>query len=269
MVVEEPRTGRVCAMQGGFDSRLAAFNRATQAERQPGSTIKPIVYSAALDNGMTPATIIVDGPFCVYQGARLGQKCFRNFGERRRRPADDALGHRTVAQPDDGARRRQIGMEHGRRDDQAMGVGDYPPYLSYRARRWRHDGAADGQRLCDARQPRPRASHPTLIDYRPGSPRQGDLARKLARLRRLQRARLGRQADAAPGDPRASQVIDPMTAYQMVHITEGVIQRGTATRAARSRPADVRQDRHQPRARPTCGSSAARRRSIGGALYRL
>ena len=51
-------------------TRAAAdFNRATQALRQPGSTFKPIVYSAALDNGMTPASIIVDGPFCVNQGA--------------------------------------------------------------------------------------------------------------------------------------------------------------------------------------------------------
>lgn len=67
-VVEEPASGRVLAMQGGFDARLQAFNRATRAERQPGSTIKPIVYSAALDHGMTPASIIVDGPFCVDQG---------------------------------------------------------------------------------------------------------------------------------------------------------------------------------------------------------
>src|SRR5690606_21686244 len=80
MVIESPRSGRIYAMQGGFDVRLSPFNRATQAERQPGSTIKPFVYAAALDNGMTPATMIVDGPFCVYQGARQGNKCFRNFG---------------------------------------------------------------------------------------------------------------------------------------------------------------------------------------------
>src|SRR3546814_9619383 len=67
-------------MQGGFDVRLSSFTLATQAERQPGSTIKPFVYATALDNGMTPATLVVDGPFCVYQGANLGNKCFRNFG---------------------------------------------------------------------------------------------------------------------------------------------------------------------------------------------
>jgi penicillin-binding protein 1A len=80
MVVEDPQSSRVLAMQGGFDARLGSFNRATQAQRQPGSTIKPFVYATALDNGMTPASMVVDGTFCVYQGAALGQKCFRNFG---------------------------------------------------------------------------------------------------------------------------------------------------------------------------------------------
>src|SRR3546814_5192034 len=41
---------------------------------------RSFVYATALDNGMTPATLVVDGPFCVYQGANLGNKCFRNFG---------------------------------------------------------------------------------------------------------------------------------------------------------------------------------------------
>src|SRR6185295_11470229 len=78
MVVEEVGSGRVLAMQGGWDVRGSNFNRATQALRQPGSTFKPIVYSAALDNGMTPASIIIDGPFCANQGTPQ-QKCFRNF----------------------------------------------------------------------------------------------------------------------------------------------------------------------------------------------
>ncbi|WP_039856993.1 penicillin-binding protein 1A, partial [Novosphingobium pentaromativorans] len=80
MVMEQPWSGRVLAMQGGFDSGLGSFNRATQAERQPGSTIKPFVYATALQYGMTPATQVLDGTFCVFQGAGLGDKCFRNFG---------------------------------------------------------------------------------------------------------------------------------------------------------------------------------------------
>lgn len=55
-------TGRVIAMQGGFSYQHSVFNRATQAQRQPGSSFKPFVYAAALDSGYSPATIVVDAP---------------------------------------------------------------------------------------------------------------------------------------------------------------------------------------------------------------
>ena len=58
-------TGRVIAMQGGFSYQSSVFNRATQAERQPGSSFKPFVYAAALDSGFSPATIVVDAPIEV------------------------------------------------------------------------------------------------------------------------------------------------------------------------------------------------------------
>ncbi len=58
-------TGRVLAMQGGFSYQSSDFNRATQAQRQPGSAFKPFVYAAALDSGFTPATVVVDGPIEV------------------------------------------------------------------------------------------------------------------------------------------------------------------------------------------------------------
>ena len=77
IVVEEPQTGRIMAMQGGWDSRLESFNRATQANRQPGSTVKPFVYATGLDQGMTPASQIDNSSFCAYQGAQYGQKCIR------------------------------------------------------------------------------------------------------------------------------------------------------------------------------------------------
>ncbi|MDR5651352.1 penicillin-binding protein 1A [Ruixingdingia sedimenti] len=57
--------GRVVAMQGGFSYQDSVFNRATQAQRQPGSSFKPFVYAAALDSGFTPATIVVDAPIEV------------------------------------------------------------------------------------------------------------------------------------------------------------------------------------------------------------
>ncbi len=62
LVAMDPRTGRVLAMVGGFSFAHSQFNRATQALRQPGSSFKPIVYSAALDNGYTPASVVLDAP---------------------------------------------------------------------------------------------------------------------------------------------------------------------------------------------------------------
>ena len=58
-------SGRVLAMQGGFSYQFSVFNRATQAQRQPGSSFKPFVYAAALDSGFTPATIVIDAPIEV------------------------------------------------------------------------------------------------------------------------------------------------------------------------------------------------------------
>ena len=64
----DPRTGRVLAMVGGFSFAESEFNRATQALRQPGSSFKPIVYSAALDNGYTPASVVLDAPIEIVNG---------------------------------------------------------------------------------------------------------------------------------------------------------------------------------------------------------
>src|SRR6266478_5893457 len=72
MVAMDPWTGRVLAMVGGFSFDQSQFNRATQAYRQPGSTIKPIVYSSALDNGYTPSTVLVDAPIEIDQGQGAG-----------------------------------------------------------------------------------------------------------------------------------------------------------------------------------------------------
>src|SRR5690606_16088874 len=62
LVAMDTRTGRVLALVGGFSFADSEFNRATQAMRQPGSAFKPIVYAAALDNGYTPASVVLDAP---------------------------------------------------------------------------------------------------------------------------------------------------------------------------------------------------------------
>ncbi len=62
LVAVDPKDGAVVAVVGGFDFFQSKFNRVTQARRQPGSAFKPFIYSAALDKGFTPATVIMDAP---------------------------------------------------------------------------------------------------------------------------------------------------------------------------------------------------------------
>ena len=71
IVAMDPHTGRVLAMSGGFSYASSQFDRAMQAKRQPGSSFKPFVYAAALDNGYTPATKVLDAPFELDQGPGL------------------------------------------------------------------------------------------------------------------------------------------------------------------------------------------------------
>src|SRR5262249_39733271 len=68
LVAMDPHTGRVLAISGGFSFEISQFDRATQAKRQPGSSIKPFVYLTALDHGFTPSTLVVDGPISLPQG---------------------------------------------------------------------------------------------------------------------------------------------------------------------------------------------------------
>jgi penicillin-binding protein 1A len=82
IVVMDPFTGRVLAMAGGFSFKLSEFNRATQAKRQPGSAFKPIVYAAALENGFTPSTVVLDAPFVMNQGEGLKTWKPENYGKK-------------------------------------------------------------------------------------------------------------------------------------------------------------------------------------------
>ena len=82
LVAMDPHTGRVMAMVGGFSYSLSEFNRATQARRQPGSAFKPIVYARALDDGYTPASLVLDAPFVIDQGRDQGLWKPENFARR-------------------------------------------------------------------------------------------------------------------------------------------------------------------------------------------
>jgi len=82
IIVMDPHTGRVLAMVGGFSYKLSEFNRATQAKRQPGSAFKPFVYAAALENGFTPSTLVLDAPFVMDQGEGLKTWKPENYGKK-------------------------------------------------------------------------------------------------------------------------------------------------------------------------------------------
>lgn len=227
-VVEDPNNGRIMAMQGGWDSRIHTFNNATQAMRQPGSTIKPFVYAAALDNGMTPATIIVDGPFCVYQSALLGQKCFRNF-------SGGNAGPQTLRWAIEQSRNlmtvraaSQTGMNNVVRTISRMGIGNYSPYLSIAL----GAGETTALRMTNAFSQLVslgRELKPTLIDY--VQDRHGKVILRTDGRCALMRGCNAKDWDGKPMPRpalRGRQLMDPMTAYQIVHILEGVVQRGTA-----------------------------------------
>ncbi|MDC1093063.1 PBP1A family penicillin-binding protein [Pelagibacteraceae bacterium] len=82
IVVLDPFTGDVKALAGGFNFKSSEFNRVTQAMRQPGSAFKPIVYAAALENGFAPNSIILDAPFVESQGIGLKNWKPENYGKK-------------------------------------------------------------------------------------------------------------------------------------------------------------------------------------------
>ena len=230
-VAEDPHTGRVLAMVGGFDARGSSFNRATQALRQPGSTFKPIVYATALDNGFTPSSIIVDAPYCVFQTRSLGTKCFRNFG-------GGYAGAQTLRWGLEQSRNLMTvriayntGMDKVVAQARALGIsGDttYPAVLAIAL------GAGDTTvarmvnayaQLFDAG----RKKAPTLIDYvqnRDGKVIWRADPRECTGCNTPDYA--GEAMPRPGGTPK--QAIDPRTAYQIVHLMEGVVTRGTAVR---------------------------------------
>ncbi len=228
MVVMEPQTGRVIAVQGGFDSGLDSFNRGIQALRQPGSTIKPFVYATGLDAGMTPATQILDSRFCVYQSAALGEKCFSNFG------GGGGSGNHTMRWGLEQSRNlmtvriaNDAGMDRVVKTIKNVGIGEYKPYLAFSL------GAGETTVLRMVNAYSTLANHgvqftPSLIDYI--QDRKGKVIWRSDK-RRCNGCNMAKW-DGKPM-PRIArpgrQVLDPGTAFQTMHMLTGVVIRGTAT----------------------------------------
>ena len=227
-LAQNPHTGRIMAMQGGFDSRLGSFNRATQALRQPGSTIKPFVYATGLDRGMTPATQVPDQTFCFWQGAGLGEKCFRNFGgggggtHTMRWGLEQSRNLMTVHIAMD------AGMPEVNKTFSRLGIGDYENYPSFAL------GAGDTtvERMVNAYAALAnwgRQHQSSVVDY--VQDRRGKVIWRTDE-RQCESCNMP-EWDGQPMprfEPGGKQVMDPRTAFQVVHMLQGVVTRGTAVR---------------------------------------
>jgi penicillin-binding protein 1A len=231
LVAMDPHTGRVLAMVGGYSfNEVGGLNRATQAMRQPGSSFKPIVYAAALDFGLTPATLVDDGPLAIEAGdgsnwspenysrefygpttLRRGLELSRNAMTAR---VAYEMGPERVLQY--GQRLGVYGENTQAVFSLALGAGE----TSLMRMTTAYGMFVNGGRWVQ----------PVLID------RIQDRSGRSV-FRRDQRecaectAEWRRQAAPTLADTR-QQVLDPVTAYQIVSMAEGVVQRGTASSVA-------------------------------------
>jgi penicillin-binding protein 1A len=228
IVAMDPHTGRVLAMVGGYDYGASQFNRATQAKRQPGSAFKPFVYAAALDHGFTPTSLVLDAPFVLDQGAQ-GKWKPENYSQEFYGPSTLRLGIEKSRNLMTVRLAQEIGMpaviDYARR----FGiVADMPPYLPMAL------GAGETTllRLTTAYAMLVNGGkqiQPTLID------RVQDRRGKTI-YRHDQRECPGCATNRWRGqfepllpDPR-ERVIEAATAYQVVSMMQGVVERGTGVR---------------------------------------
>ncbi|MDE3122610.1 MAG: transglycosylase domain-containing protein, partial [Paracoccaceae bacterium] len=218
-------TGRVIAMQGGFSYQSSAFNRATQALRQPGSGFKPFVYAAALDSGFTPATIVIDAPITVntpqglwtpknaensYYGPvpmRVGLEQSRNLMTIR---IAQAIGMDTVAKY-----AQRFGVYDNMQPYLANSLGSEATTL-YRLVTAYAEIANGGVKV-----------DPTLVDR--VQDRFGKTIYRHTTAVCTDCTNPNLPAGQAPEIVSNSErVIDPITDYQLISMMEGVVQRGTA-----------------------------------------
>jgi penicillin-binding protein 1A len=225
----DPFTGRVLAMVGGYSFAQSQFNRAVQARRQPGSAFKPFVYAAALENGYTPVSIILDAPFVAsgdaemrfyrptnYSNVFYGPSTLRRGLELSRnvmtvRLAQD-MGMRPVADLS-----RRFGIYENLQQTLAMALGagettlmDLVGAYSALVNGGRHVPPAILDRVQD------RAGR--TIWVADGRECPGCNAPDWDRT--LQEPQL---------DALGEEAVDPVVAYQIVSMLEGAVERGTGT----------------------------------------
>ncbi|YCI06229.1 penicillin-binding protein 1A (plasmid) [Ensifer sp. D2-11] len=226
----DPNTGRVLASVGGFSFAQSRYNRATQASRQPGSAFKPFVYAAALDTGYTPATLVMDAPFSMPDGAgRLWNP--KNYDGKFGGPSTLRTGLEKSRNLMTVRLARHLGMDVVAEYGRAFGLYDkLAPYLPMSL----GAGETTLTRLVSAYAVLANGGHavqPSMIDRiqdRHGRTmfRHDDRA-----CDRCNAASWLHQEEPVLRDTR-KQVLDPMTAYQVTSMLRGVVERGTAHRVA-------------------------------------
>jgi penicillin-binding protein 1A len=225
----DPHTGRVLAMVGGYSFQMSQFNRATQARRQPGSAFKPFVYAAALDNGYTPASLILDAPFVASGGPDERFYMPQNYSERYYGMSTLRLGlelSRNVmtvrlAQEMGMAPIVDYGVRFGIYDElepvlaMALGSGETTLYRLVSA----YSTLVNGGRRVE----------PTLLDRV-----QDRFGTTIFAHEQLPCDTCDSETWAPdlaePVFPETGiEVIDPVTSYQVVHLLEGVVASGTGS----------------------------------------
>ena len=229
MVAMDPHTGRVLAMVGGFSFSQSEFNRATQAYRQPGSSFKPIVYAAALDNGYTPASVVLDAPITIRIGNQVWQP--KNYGGGSAGPSTLRAGIERSRNLMTVRLANDMGMSLVAEYAERFGVYDKMlPVLAMSL----GSGETTVMRMVSAYSVMANGGKqikPSLID------RIQDRYGKTV-FKHDERGCEGCNSASWNGqsEPQlidnAEQVLDPMTAYQITSMMEGVVQRGTAVTLA-------------------------------------
>ncbi len=231
IVALDPHTGRVLAMAGGYSYARSEFNRVVQARRQPGSAFKPFVYLAGLDSGFTPATLILDAPFVLDQGAGLGKWKPANYTRKFYGPTPMRVGIEKSRNLMTVRLAQTVGMEKIVDYARRFGIMDnMDPMLSMSL----GAGETSLMRVTTAYAMLVnggRRISPTLIDRVQDRHGRTIYRHDLRECAVCVAERWSGQATPLLPDDR-EQVANPASAYQVVGMLQGVVQRGTGRRIA-------------------------------------
>jgi len=226
LVALDPHTGRVLAMVGGYSFAVSEFNRATQARRQPGSAFKPIVYLAAMENGFTPASLVLDAPFVIDQGPGLGKWKPANYTNKFYGPSTLRLGMEKSRNLMTVRLAQYIGIDTVASYAERLHViDDMPEILSMAL----GAGETSLMRLTTAYAMLVNGGKeitPSLIDRIQDRRGQTVFRHDDRPCTNCANVAWG-QAGAPEAPDTRAQLVSPAAAYQVVSMMEGVIQRGT------------------------------------------